>query len=45
MSAAWGSEASREPLYWQKKMFRIWGYLAIAGTFLLFVYYHLHISL
>ena len=44
MSAIWGGEATPEPLAWQRRMFRIWGYVAVGGTFLMFVYIHLGLS-
>jgi len=46
MSAAWGSAGTlQECEIESKRMIRLWGMLAVAGCFLLFVYYNLHMRL
>jgi hypothetical protein len=46
MSAAWdcSSEQPQDAVS-QKRLIRVWFYLAVAGGFLLYVYSHLNISL
>jgi hypothetical protein len=45
MACIWGGCPNKESLATQRKRARMWGYLAVAGTFLLYVYYHLGIPL
>jgi hypothetical protein len=46
MSASWGSmDVTSSGEAAQKRMIRLWGYLSIAGAFLMFVASRLHINL
>ena len=47
MSAAWGSDGTTvaQEEAQAKRMIRMWGYLSVAGGFLVFVATRLHINL
>ena len=46
MSAAWDNASTeRDDEARQKRLIRLWGYLSIAGAFLIFVAYHCGITL